>query len=362
MGGFTQMLNPDKQWTEQAIWVSEATAADHECAFMFLKCWHYFQSWLDVLPPNVEDGTPFAKALWDIVKPSLGKGWPSDSILPELNYGNLLFTWGPIRTNIWDAHDTYGMETKERISLQLEAYCINDVSNLAEAISQGLRGSALVPALHGDLHTWMFEDPDTWPTCVQTDDGPTFRVFRLLATFETAKHSICTLPLDILLEIFPNIALIDILHTSATCKSMRNLFLREDIVTTLLRKMIHHGSLRWIKPCAEVEGEVERARKDLLSWIRIGDYHDQTKDPLLDPKFPFIRFVYTCLCKSDSMKSRKRLWGIAKQLEGKWNPEYAATTQIRMRDLVNDPRFVSDSEESDSDEDGWDEDEGQVIL
>ncbi|KAH8831845.1 hypothetical protein DL96DRAFT_1589183 [Flagelloscypha sp. PMI_526] len=284
--GFEQMLDPSGKWIDHRIDIWESDYGDQDCAFMFRRCWFYLRSWLDVFPPGVKDGIPFAKALWDVVEPSLGQGWPADSILPELDYGDMLFIWARDGQKYWGGWENYDCGTKEdRVTQVLEGHCSADVPNLAEAISKGLRGENLLPALHRDMGTWMFEDPDMWPPRVQTSAY-------------------------ILFEILPNLALIDVLHVSAICKSMRNLLLREDVITTLIRKMIHCGSLRWIKPCAE----------DLLSWMEPEDAPNQIIDPLIDAKFPFIRFVHACLHKSDSMKSRKRLWDIAKQLEGKWNP------------------------------------------
>ncbi|KAH8831849.1 hypothetical protein DL96DRAFT_1589191 [Flagelloscypha sp. PMI_526] len=211
MAWFDKMLTPNGEWIDHTVWIWESDPGDHHCAFMFRKCWDYFQSWLDVLPPGVREGTPFAKALWDVVEPSMGKGWPSDSILPELEYGNMLFTWGQDEQDFWDPLDgDDGKEIEEKVAEALNRHCSKNVPNLA---------------LHGDLGTWMFEDPDS--------DSPSFRVFQL-----------STLPLDILLEILPNLNLFNVLNTSSVCKSMRNLVLREDVFPTLLRKMIQHGSLR----------------------------------------------------------------------------------------------------------------------
>ncbi|KAH8831942.1 hypothetical protein DL96DRAFT_1459560 [Flagelloscypha sp. PMI_526] len=225
---------------------------------------------------------------------------------------------------------------EERISQKLDIYCLDNAPNLTEAISQGLRGQRLMPALYKDLGTWIFEDPDMWPPCVQTEYGPTFQVFQTPNTLETTEPNLWTLPLDILFEVLLNLSLIDVLNTSAICKPMRNYLLAEKVFISLLRKMVLHGSLRWIQPCGAVEGEVKSARKDLLSWIGTDDLHDHIKDPLLDAKFPILHFVHACY-KSDSMKSRKRLWGIAKQLEGTWNPDFASA-----------PKAASSDEEPDS--------------
>ncbi|KAH8831843.1 hypothetical protein DL96DRAFT_849159 [Flagelloscypha sp. PMI_526] len=331
MAWFDKTLDDNGEWIEKTIFIYESDPGDQECAFMFRKCWDYFQSWIDVLPPGVQDGKPFAKALWDVVEPSMGKGWQSDSILPELEYGDMLETWGRYEQGFWDIYDNDDMEMEERISQKLDIHCLVDVPNLAEAISKGLRGKLLIPALHGDLQTWMFEDPDMWPPYIQNSDVPTFRVFQIPTSVNSIKSSLSNLPLDILFEILPNLPLIDVLNTSAICKSMRNLLLRENIFPTLLRKMILYGSLRWIKPCQKVDGEVERAQKDLFSWIETEHGHDQITDALFDGKFPFVRFVHACLHKSDSMKSRKRLWGIAKQLEGKWNPDFCTGRRVLNR-------------------------------
>ncbi|KAH8831844.1 hypothetical protein DL96DRAFT_1589179 [Flagelloscypha sp. PMI_526] len=235
---FEKTLDPSGKWIDRRISIMEEEDGDQDCAFMFRRCWSYLQCWLDVFPPGVKDGTPFAKALWDIVGPSLGQGWPTDSLLPELDYGQMLFTWARDGQYFWDGWDNdQDAETEDRVAQVLENHCLAGVPNLAEAISQGHRGETLLPAFHRDMGIWIFEDPDI----------PTFRVFQTSNTFDSTKPNLLTLPLDLLYEILPHLPLIDVLNTSAICKSMRNLLLCEDVFTTLLRKMIYHDLLSWIE-------------------------------------------------------------------------------------------------------------------
>ncbi|KAH8806576.1 hypothetical protein DL96DRAFT_1631093 [Flagelloscypha sp. PMI_526] len=169
----------------------------------------------------------------------------------------------------------------------------------------------------------MFAEPDRWPHYEDGTSVPRFQTYGLQHTTDSTNVTgLANLPLDVLLHIFPDLSLIDTVNTSAVCKSMRNLLTHEDTLTTIIRRMVFFGSLRWIKPCVKVKAEVEDAREALLTWVQDQE-PPPPQDPLLLPDFLWIPFVHACLTKSDSMRNRKRLWNMAKQLEGFWNDDYA---------------------------------------
>ncbi|KAH8826643.1 hypothetical protein DL96DRAFT_1711197 [Flagelloscypha sp. PMI_526] len=81
--------------------------------------------------------------------------------------------------------------------------------------------------------------------------------------------------------------------------------------------MVLRGSLRWLNPSPFAGDEVSRANESLTTWIS-SEGADATSNPFQIPGLPFLAFVYTCLVHSFSMRSRRRLWGIIKQVEGRW--------------------------------------------
>ncbi|KAH8826287.1 hypothetical protein DL96DRAFT_1465539 [Flagelloscypha sp. PMI_526] len=184
---------------------------------------------------------------------------------------------------------------------------------MSTAISQGLRGKELAPALFSDFQTWIFKTPDLWPYRSEAQSAaPIFR------TFETALEStlmLLMLPMELILKIFSLLSLADIVTASSTCKSMRQLVTRPNIFPHLLHDLVTRpdGSLRWLQPCSLVKGEVDRANEALRTWVDVDPTN--SVNPFSAPDFPFVEFVRTCLVKSDSMRNRQRIWGIIKQVE-----------------------------------------------
>ncbi|KAH8826652.1 hypothetical protein DL96DRAFT_1608588, partial [Flagelloscypha sp. PMI_526] len=106
----------------------------------------------------------------------------------------------------------------------------------------------------------------------------------------------------------------DVLSLSSVSRSMRQIVTHENFFSMVLHNMLTRGNLRWILPCHSVENEVKNANKALATWIAVAGL----EAPLNHPRFPILPFVHTCFVHSNSMKSRRRLWGIIKQLEKRW--------------------------------------------
>ncbi|KAH8824131.1 hypothetical protein DL96DRAFT_248034 [Flagelloscypha sp. PMI_526] len=201
----------------------------------------------------------------------------------------------------------------------LDEFCLPEgVPHLAEAIAQGFRNESLHPALHRDLQTWIFETPDVWPKCPKNVYPPTFWVF---TTSASVTPNMLTLPVEVLLEIFSLLDLIDVLNISSTCTASRNFITNSEFFSMLVRELINHGSLCWVKPCPLVKGEVEQAHEPLLSWIQSNE--SIQLDPFTSVEFPFSTFIRYCLVESASMKSRRRLFGNVKQIQGWWDVYWA---------------------------------------
>ncbi|KAH8826291.1 hypothetical protein DL96DRAFT_1607636 [Flagelloscypha sp. PMI_526] len=222
----------------------------------------------------------------------------------HLDYGIMKHMWGQFQDSFLDNCST---------SEALELLCLDGAPGLAAAVSQGVRGKDLAPALFSDFQAWVFESPDIWPRKSEGECGSP-----LFQTFETPSDSppmLLTLPIELLLKISASLSISDILHVSSISKGMRRLVTQPGILSQLLREAIvtPNGTLRWMQPCSLVAGEVEKANEALRSWL-VAD-SDGSLSPLHKPDFLFVEFVHTCFVKSHSMKNRKRIWGMIKQVE-----------------------------------------------
>ncbi|KAH8818598.1 hypothetical protein DL96DRAFT_1714896 [Flagelloscypha sp. PMI_526] len=340
---FTDLRQSDGHWIEASTVLESHESVRPDCAFMDARCWYYIQSWFDVFPPgsNCKSGeATFAKALWEFVKERFKTDWTPECILPELDYGAMQLTFCSQRC-FWVDYSMHIVDVEADMRTAVKAYCGSKAPRLAEAISRGLRGEDLFPAFRSDVRGWMFDEPDIWPSCEGETDRFKFR------TYDVHSYSslppIAGLPLDLLLDIFPRLKVVDILHLSSVCKSVRNLLTHKNVFMPILHKMVLFGALRWVKPCAMVEGEVEDAREALFTWLQPQEAEEcsHEDDPFLSPRFRWIPFIHACLHKSDSMRNRRRLWNMAKQLEGMWNPDFADWRFEHHRDNSNDEYYYS---------------------
>ncbi|KAH8835089.1 hypothetical protein DL96DRAFT_1702093 [Flagelloscypha sp. PMI_526] len=201
---------------------------------------------------------------------------------------------------------------------QFQGTTINEASierasfkTLQQAISQGLRGEDLRSALLDDFHMWMFEGPDSWPSRDESLGPP---LFAEISGNHLNTSGFPLLPLELILEILVYTSLPDALNFMSTCRQLRRLTYKETFSLILIR-MVARGSLCWLRPCPLVVGEMENARHALATWIQDPE---EGEDPFHNSDFPFPAFVHTCFVKSASMKSRRRIYGIVKQLEAQW--------------------------------------------
>ncbi|KAH8824141.1 hypothetical protein DL96DRAFT_1713488 [Flagelloscypha sp. PMI_526] len=280
----------------------ELMITDEPLAFMDSRCWHYLLSWLD-LPPRRDGETPapFHEELWTVINL---KGRKTGDFI-DLNYGSEV-------TNAWGQYSTYLLENCEMDDV-VRDMCLEGLPYLSSSLSQGLRGAELRPALLADFQTWAFESPNLWPSWTNEIKQLTVHSFSAGPYEPTSSPAFSSLPLELLMDILTQLSVIDVLNLSSTCKVMHHNITHDDFLPMLLRDMIQHGSLRWLKPCHLVEDEVKDANEELASWIP-GDAHSQ--DPLQDLRFPFLTFVRHCYVECYSMRNRRRLWRIIKELEG----------------------------------------------
>ncbi|KAH8826645.1 hypothetical protein DL96DRAFT_1608559 [Flagelloscypha sp. PMI_526] len=269
--------------------------------FMDARCWYYLRSWITFQPlaPAVDPEISFHTELWKLVTGAFKHGYYPST---KLDYFPFQFTL--------NNHHEPPIRTKEGVRFSLDKMCLDSVPNLRQALRTGTRGLDLGAALLNDFQIWAFESPDIWP-CWSEAFGrkPVFMDF-----VATSTASLCSLPLEILLEIFADATPYDVLNMASTCKSIRHFLVRQDIFSGLLREMVRRGSLYWLNPSPFAGDEVSRANQSLTTWIG-GEELEAVSNPFQVPGFPFIAFVHTCFVHSFSMKSRRRLWGIIKQVE-----------------------------------------------
>ncbi|KAJ6557868.1 hypothetical protein B0H19DRAFT_1148827 [Mycena capillaripes] len=176
------------------------------------------------------------------------------------------------------------------------------------AIAAGRRGDDLWPALATDFGAWMMTRPDLWPA--KPLDPTCHRVH-----IPTGEHSVFhDLPVEILLQILPLLSLVDLSSFQLLSRGI------SELVTPLLDEIlwhhVHHGDFGWLLPVATVGGEVSRANAAAVEWYQRPKA--ARRGCILDSKdFPFSRFIPECL-NSNSMRNRRRLWGIFKQFRALW--------------------------------------------
>ncbi|KAH8835091.1 hypothetical protein DL96DRAFT_22388 [Flagelloscypha sp. PMI_526] len=298
VGGFEQMLSDDGTWVQNNTKVSQAVT-NQPATFMDRRCWAYLQTWLSV---PLTPGREFYLDFWDVVEKSFDWTQP-EALHGSLDYGLMSTTWSQAQAWI------IGGECTDEQAFNL--LCLDGAPNLSRGIIQGLRDKDLAPALLKDFQCWIWEQPDVWPT---KPEAFKFDVPKP-TTYSKDSHRFLILPSELILEITSGFTLCDLLTLASTSKAFRTFILSEPILPMVLRNLVGRGTLKWIKPCALVDGEVQNANRALATWV---DPSKSLGDPLQNPGFPWFAFIRTCFVDSDSMKSRKRLWNITKQLEQLW--------------------------------------------
>ncbi|KAH8826628.1 hypothetical protein DL96DRAFT_1681642 [Flagelloscypha sp. PMI_526] len=296
-------------------WEAEMTGIGY-CSegviFMDRRCWSYLKSWI-ALPPHLmgaDSEVLFYTEFFELFK---GAFYYDHYPSTKLDYSPLRFAE--------DNHQEPPIGGEIGVKHALKYMCLDDVPKLRQALCRGLRGKDLGTALLDDFQLWAFESPDIWPCWSGDIQEPVFTTFTT-----TSTHPLASLPFELLVEIFVGATPYDVLNMASTCKSLRQFLVRPDIFLALLQEMVLRGSLRWLNPCSFIESEVNKANQSLSGWLpnqslitwKNNQGHGDPTSPFQAPGFPFLAFVYTCLCHSFSMRSRRRLWGIIKQVEMRW--------------------------------------------
>ncbi|KAH8814502.1 hypothetical protein DL96DRAFT_1684814 [Flagelloscypha sp. PMI_526] len=299
-GRYQNVLN-DGQWKEESTGIRYS--GPEPAVFMDSRCWSYLKSWVTLQPlsPEGDSEKSFYMEFWELVKNDFKyDDFPST----KLDYSPLQFT-----KELDQEHPNL---TKSGVKHALEKMCLGNVPKLRQSLCHGIRGKNLGTALLDDFQMWAFESPDIWPRWSEFAKEPAYTTFST-----TSTHFLSSLPFELLIEICADMTPYDVLNLASTCRSLRRFLVGRDIFSALLREMVLRGSLRWLNPCPFVQNEVSQANDALTTWIRNTE-HEAATPPFEDPEFPFLAFVHICFVHSFSMRSRRRLWEIIKQVEKRW--------------------------------------------
>ncbi|KAL0949461.1 hypothetical protein HGRIS_009515 [Hohenbuehelia grisea] len=198
------------------------------------------------------------------------------------------------------------------------------VENVAQAISSGLRGVDLIPALRQDYRCWAFMRTDIWP--LPSMAGMDKLVYTVHSMKETPspqpKRQLDDLPNDILFEIFDQISIPSFLALASTCRSLRARLLSPDVADPYFKHLVYTGQLRWILPVPGVPEEDEHAEDAAVHWLaHVGSSYSKDEAdtaPFDSPDFPYYQFARACHLW-DCTRNRRRIWGIVKQFEVLWH-------------------------------------------
>ncbi|KAH8826653.1 hypothetical protein DL96DRAFT_1608593 [Flagelloscypha sp. PMI_526] len=132
------------EWDESTHGMQLLTDIEKPYAvFMDTRCWHYLQSWIQ-LPPrstvsSIEDPEePLYSEFWKLIKDDLDIPRYTNK---KLDYGPMRLTWGQHQDEIISG-------TRRGVENALD---LDDMPNLARAISSGLQCEELGPALISDF-------------------------------------------------------------------------------------------------------------------------------------------------------------------------------------------------------------------
>ncbi|KAJ7291661.1 hypothetical protein C8J57DRAFT_1588143 [Mycena rebaudengoi] len=184
--------------------------------------------------------------------------------------------------------------------------CDPSSRNTAEAIVDGLRD--------WDLFALILGSGCRWPTAptVSVEAGQSVFPAGCL-TVPGSGGGFTAFPSEVLLQTLPHVPLHGLLALWTTSRGFRRRV--QPLLNEALLYQLHHGDLGWILPVPSIDGETIRAFGEAQTWIPAGTRPCQI--PFDPPSFPLWHFISECF-RSDSMRNRRRLWGIYKQYQELW--------------------------------------------
>ncbi|KAJ8518171.1 hypothetical protein ONZ45_g4731 [Pleurotus djamor] len=278
--------------------------ADNPCFALHESCYHYLRSWLQphLLTPatRVADAPlTFDEELYEIVNSRKELRMFYKSYLPCIDYG-------VAAAGMEDQYQDFFSYVRRKGS-----------KAIARAISAGLRGYDLIPAILLDFRVWIYASTDTWPTPSDSQLGPLLS----LSWSSTDRKATCfqVLPDELLHLISLELDIPSFLALSSTCWELRSRFLSPESSEYIFRTHVlsNTGSLRWILPVESCLDELYRANYAVKKWLPAHSDAESPRSLFEDPSLPYFDFVRACHL-SMSMMNRRRLWGMMEQFRCLW--------------------------------------------
>ncbi|GJE96632.1 hypothetical protein PsYK624_128320 [Phanerochaete sordida] len=281
--------------------------------WVHVACWAYLQEWLACpLRPRVgRSGTPLSLG-GELYEVTASRHQPQERYrgsLPCIDYGGTL--------------DAY-------MGTRYQDYIVGlrkGVKHIVQALTDGIRGIDLVPAILKDSRFWMWTRPDIWPRAPHTGTQEPCSLLNFSSSAPQPHAAICNLPNELFPELLQHCRLEDVFALSATCKILRLRALdRSTLVHTLRHSMANVSSpLRWTMPVTSLREEWLVACNAMQTWLPAGSLVTPMSNvmglpttlplpplPLFDPAFPVAAFLHAYR-DSDSMRARRRRWELIKQ-------------------------------------------------
>jgi len=177
----------------------------------------------------------------------------------------------------------------------------------------------------------VFHHPNVWPSPPKTILHTPFTRFDLTSS-STPSNKFDSLPSEISFAILQYLTPSSLIALSTTCKSLRTILTDPAIMVHIFKEMIFKTDyLTWILPVKRQGRETEISIYVARLWLgyaSIGPglslaelfesgFLNADELPFSSPSFPYFAYVRVCF-ESDSVRNRRRIWGITKQFETIW--------------------------------------------
>ncbi|PVF91196.1 hypothetical protein CPB86DRAFT_719915 [Serendipita vermifera] len=260
----------------------------------------YLQSWIDKgsLPPRqtafpLEPDMSFEEELYEIVNRRSNRQPHRYGALDSIEYEGINFA-----CNQWQ--DTF-------------CSAFTRAHDLGRVLKNGLRGNDLIPALLNDFCVWQTCPPDRWVSIDlsshPSSDIPVPQLGTNVGHWES-------LPTEIIIDILSSLSIEEVLSFTSCCRYLYHKFGNQSFLSILLRTRLRLplSDVYWFLPVSSVKGEVE---KFCGACVQANVSLLDSSDVMFDQDFPLFTFFRTNY-RSDSMRSRRRLWRISQQFRREW--------------------------------------------
>ncbi|KAL0955107.1 hypothetical protein HGRIS_004023 [Hohenbuehelia grisea] len=302
----------------------------HKAPLAYLKSWI---NWTSLPPrsiafPDDPEALSIKAELYEIVN-SRKRGRGDVGALRFLDYGGIektLVQYQDIFRPTWDG----------------------STRHLERAIRDGRTGEGLMVALSRDFGAWMCVRTDVWPM-------RTARQALALPANTSQLTEFNRIPAELLIEILCHLDPVDYAALLSVSRSLRHI-LQSGVLDATVKSLILtvDGPLRWILPVESMEGEEDTFQSACATWLQPPSKDEQLTESKLIRRADFPHYAFLAEAwVHDSMRNRRRLWTITKQLELLW-------VDYRTKGWENNIFVPHDEDEADYLEESEEDEEGEV--